>query len=121
MDRFWICGSSRRRERKRRRQQHRLQLQQRREQIRRSGNLSETREDILHVSIEEWLSSQGDIHDLHNDGGNDDDGYGDDGDGIETRLFLAHPSSSSSFSDEDDEYYFDGRSGRSHQYHNNND
>lgn len=56
--RWWICWSSRRRERKRRRQQHRLQLQQRREQIRRSGNLSETREDILHVSIEEWLSSQ---------------------------------------------------------------
>jgi len=115
--RWWICWSSRRRERKRRRQQHRLQLQQRREQIRRSGNLSETREDILHVSIEEWLSSQGDdVHD-HSDG----HGYGDAfGDGFgETRLFLAQTSSCSSLSDEDEEFYFDGRSG-SHQYHNHN-
>lgn len=95
MEQFCICGSKQRRERQRRKQQQKYQLQQRRQQVKRSGDISETREDILHVSIEEWLTSQD---------GDEDDGDDDDNDD-EEQQFLPQQQSS----DEDDEYYFDGR------------
>lgn len=100
MEQFCICGSEQRRLRKRRRKQQKLQLQHRREQIKRSRNLSETREDILHVSIEEWLTSQDEDN---GDGDNNHNGNGSNG-GDDQQGFIDQSSS-----DEGEEYYFAGR------------